>query len=338
MAIPRKQRKRAKRDLAEAALVIKRARKKGASGEDIELLEKLRTEAKDALLKDAPDRLHDLLVEIEELVEDRLPRFRPNQWWETTKAIFIAVLVAFAVRWLVAEPFRIPSGSMIPTLLIGDQLFVDKTAYGPDLLLPYINPDIEELKKVAAPRFSAHVFGKDIVLAFRKLWLRRNPSRGEVVVFRYPAFPDEKQEDYVKRVIGVPGDEVSIELGRLVINGEIQDAVLVGEYKGPAGEGGCEGFSLYEESLSSNPDTISHQVLHCDPRPRYWPYYEYGPVTVPEGMVLGMGDNRDRSYDSRAWGFIPISHIKGKALFIHLPLDPEHHYRPRWDRFFKNIR
>lgn len=335
----RKVKKRAEKALRDHKEIMQRARKdKDADAEAVEKAEALAAAVEKELSGDGGEALGQAVESLEEHLDAELSRHRPNQVWEITKSLAVALLIALLIRATIAEPFRIPSGSMIPTLLVGDQLFVNKTVFGPDLLLPYLDPDLDRLELEAAPRFQVGLGKRNLVFAFRKLWVRRLPRRGEVVVFRPTGFPDAQSDDLIKRVIGLPGDKVAIRDGRLYINGEIQPEQDVGRYDGPRGEGGCASFELFDEELMSEPENLVHPVLHCAPRLRSRPFYEYGPVTVPEHMLFMMGDNRDRSSDSRFWGFVPVSHLKGTAMFIHLPLDPEHHYMPRWDRFFKRVR
>jgi signal peptidase I len=275
--------------------------------------------------------LQKTLPELEALIEKDLARFRPNAFWETAKALLIAVVIALGIRRMFIEPFRIPSGSMIPTLLIGDQLMVNKLSFGPDLFLPYLNPAPEKLENGAA-RLKFRVAGKDLVVVVKKLWWRRDPRRGEIIVFRWPSDPSQ---DYIKRVVGLPGDTVAVRQGDLYINGVKQPVTMIGPYDGPLNRMGCPQPTLFTEELISGSERCAHPIIHCQPES---PFSSFGPVTVPPGHVFGMGDNRDMSSDSRVWGPIPLDHIKGDALFIHLPLDPDKYYLPRWGRFFKRIR
>jgi len=331
--------KRAKKDLEELKFVLHRARKSQATEPAAAAREK-GAEIEAALKAKDFETLLKKLEELEALIQDQLSRFRPNYMWETIKAFLIAVAIALFIRWAFVEPFRIPSGSMIPTLLIGDQLLVNKMTYGPDIYLPRLDPDpspaTEDRDKLQyATLLQFRLAGHDVQVATKKLWLRRPPRRGEVVVFR---FPDKPREDYIKRVIGLPGDTIAYRDGRLYVNGRMQNDVRTGEYNGPISGGGCPGFDLFDEELMSDPAPVVHNVIQCRD-PRYsGPYNDYPPTTVPEGEFFAMGDNRDQSSDSRAWGFVPINYVKGRALVIHLPLDPDRHYLPRWDRFFKVIK
>jgi len=172
---------------------------------------------------------------------------------EYAESIIIAVLIALFIRAFVVQAFKIPSGSMKPTLLIGDHLLVNKFIYG--IKLPFVDRK---------------------VLAFKE------PKRGDIIVF---IFPRDKDKDFIKRVVGEPGDTVEIRHKKIYINGKHWD----------------EHFGVYREPGVDN----------------LVPRDNFGPVVVPEGSVFVMGDNRDRSYDSRFWGFVPIDQVKGKALIIY---------------------
>ncbi len=206
------------------------------------------------------------------------PRF------ETLRAVFWAALIALSIRSFVVEPFKIPSGSMIPTLLIGDYVLVNKFAYG-----------------VRLPFTGTLLFGE------------RAPQRGDVMVFR---FPDDPNQDYIKRLIGLPGDRIQIIDRRLWLNGKLIDRIDEGEYVSPADEPGGAFASV--RYLERNPEGAEYTVLQssgehpgrADLR---------GPWLVPEGRFFMMGDNRDNSADSRLWQnpFVSPEQIKGKAFMIH---------------------
>jgi signal peptidase I len=338
MSRERELKKRAQKDLDDLRFILRRARKqKNRDPETIASTEALGQSLLAALKSKNWDELEKLLPELEESIEKNFLLLRPNAAWESVKAFTLAVGIALVIRWFLIEPFRIPSGSMIPNLLIGDQLLVNKTVYGPDYYWPVIAPDpsdpgLAALKERGAIKWRMHVFGHDVYWIAEKMWLRREPLRGEVVVFR---FPDNPREDYIKRVVGVSGDKVELKAGRLYINDQLQPEVEIGPYQGPMGEDGCREPILYEEDLIRPDAKVHHQLLHCRDTLYMGSSMNYGPIVVPPRHFFAMGDNRDRSYDSRAWGFVPVSHLKGRALFIHLPLDPERHYLPRWNRFFR---
>jgi len=212
-------------------------------------------------------------------------------WWlDWTAGLFPVIIVVFLVRSFVVEPFKIPSGSMIPTLLVGDLIVVNKFHYG--LRLPVLNTKITQ----GTP-----------------------PQRGDVMVFRYPPRPSL---DYIKRVVGVPGDEVAYLNKRLTINGQPIATHDLPEF---LEEESMRYFKQFEEDLG----TVKHRILNDDGRPAFIPgadnfafkdQYRYsveGVVCkVPPGHYFMMGDNRDNSLDSRYWGFVPDQNIVGKAFFV----------------------
>jgi signal peptidase I len=187
--------------------------------------------------------------------------FRKSTSREYFESILIAVVLAFFIRTFVVQAFKIPTGSMEENLLIGDHLLVNKFVYAP----------------TATP-------------IERALLPVGTLQRGNVVVFKYPEEPDR---DFIKRVIGLPGDTVELRAKKVYINGKPLDEAYVHFLQPPSG-------------LSE-----LHEVTSYDVRERY------GPVTVPPNQYFVMGDNRDNSQDSRYWGFLPREYIKGKALVIY---------------------
>ena len=290
--------KEAKAELESAGYLYKKARR-GFNELQKEQADVVIHTLKNALKHKDETELKNSLDEYLEFKRQHFSGIRVNKTWETIKELLWILLVVFMIRWIFIEPFRIPSGSMIPTLLVGDQLMVNKLVYG-----------------------------AQIPLTTRKLFDLKKPKRGDIIVFKFPPDPGE---DYVKRVVGLAGDEVWVRNGVLLINGKEVPREFVEPYTGPNDTGPCPGYDLYLEKL----DGRQHDILLCHVSHEN---DNYGPVKVPEGMVFGMGDNRDNSADSRVWGTIPVNNIKGKALIIHLPLDPTRHYFPRWDRFFKIIK
>ena len=212
-------------------------------------------------------------------------------WWlDWTAGLFPVIISVFFLRSFLVEPFKIPSGSMIPTLLVGDLILVNKFHYG--LRIPVINTKITDGEK---------------------------PQRGDVMVFRYPPKPSL---DYIKRVVGLPGDTVAYLNKRLTINGKTIETQAVPEF---FDEDSMRYFKQYQEALGAQP----HRLLNDDDRPAFIPGVEKFPgfeacnytiegVTckVPEGHYFMMGDNRDNSMDSRYWGFVPEKNIVGKAFFV----------------------
>jgi len=218
-------------------------------------------------------------------------RILAQPWWlDWTAGLFPVILIVFLLRSFLFEPFKIPSGSMIPTLLVGDLILVNKFHYG--IRLPVLNTKLTD----GTP-----------------------PQRGDVMVFRYPPKPSL---DYIKRVVGVPGDEVAYLNKRLTINGKAVPTTTVPEF---FDEDTMRYFKQFEEQLGGQP----HRLLNDDDRPAFVPgvedfafkqncRYTVEGVTckVPEGQYFMMGDNRDNSLDSRYWGFVPDKNIVGKAFFI----------------------
>ena len=194
---------------------------------------------------------------------------------ENIEAIFIAILLALFIRTFIVQAFKIPSGSMKQTLLIGDHILVNKFIYG--VKLPF-------LQKIIIPV--------------------KTPRRGDIIVFR---FPEEPGKDFIKRVIGIPGDVVEIESKQVYISGE----------------------------------PLNHDFgIHTDPRVipgLLQPRDNFGPQTVPDNSYFVLGDNRDHSYDSRFWGYVDLAAVKGKAFMIYWSWDKED-FGVRWGRIGNRIK
>jgi signal peptidase I len=188
---------------------------------------------------------------------------------ENIEAILVAIVIALFIRTFVVQAFKIPSGSMKQTLLIGDHILVNKFAYG--VKIPYLHKTLIPID---------------------------NPQRGDIVVFRYPVDPSK---DFIKRVIGIPGDVIEIRDKKLYINGQ----------------------------------RVNHDYgMHTDPRifgENARPRDNFGPVTVPPHSLFVMGDNRDESFDSRFWGFVDYKALLGKAFIIYWSWDKDN-FGVRWSR------
>ncbi len=207
---------------------------------------------------------------------------------EYARSFFPVIFIVLLLRSFLVEPFRIPSNSMMPTLLTGDFILVNKFAYG--LRLPVLNEKFLDIGE---------------------------PQHGDVVVFKYPL--DDKT-DYIKRVIGVPGDEVWYRDKTIFLNGEPVAQLPVGEFEGVGAGAGMTGA---RESLE-NLDEIEHRILVRSNAPDLPPgcrVLAYGPVRIPPGQYFVMGDNRDNSNDSRCWGFVPERNLVGKAFAIWMNWD-----------------
>jgi signal peptidase I len=212
-------------------------------------------------------------------------------WWlDWTAGLFPVILFIFILRSFLYEPFKIPSGSMIPTLWVGDLILVNKFHYG--VRLPVVNTKLTHGTPVA---------------------------RGDVMVFKYPPRPSV---DYIKRVVGIPGDEIAYLNKKLTINGQAVPTEAVPEFFD-------ESVMRYSKQFQEKLGPKTHNLLVDDDRPAFIPGAEDFPfkercnytvegVTcrVPEGHYFMMGDNRDNSLDSRYWGFVPDANIVGKAFFV----------------------
>jgi len=201
--------------------------------------------------------------------EGAAPPRKKGKLRENVEAILVAVVLALFIRTFVVQAFKIPSGSMKQTLQIGDHILVNKFIYG--VKMPFVD-------KVVIPV--------------------KDPRRGEIVVFKFPEDPDK---DFIKRVVGVAGDEIKIHNKKVFVNGK----------------------------------PLNHDFgIYVDPRifpPSAEPRDNFGPITVPPNALFVMGDNRDQSYDSRYWGFVDLSAVKGKAFIIYWSWDKEN-FSVRWSR------
>lgn len=228
-------------------------------------------------------------------------------WWvDLCRSLFPVILAVLFIRSFLVEPFRIPSGSMVPTLYSGDFILVNKFAYG--LRLPVSHTELLEIDR---------------------------PERGDVVVFRYPENP---AQDYIKRVVGLPGDEVAYRDQRVYVNGELMEQLLLGGYQGPDASPVAR---LKHEQLGE-----TEHLIVVEPRPpgrrepHACPFMQTAGIsctfTVPDKHYFVMGDNRDHSSDSRFWGFVPEANLVGEAFLIWMSWDPER-YRINWGRIGDRI-
>ena len=197
---------------------------------------------------------------------------RKSQFRETLEAIVVAFAIALVIRTFVIQAFKIPSGSMISTLLVGDHILVNKFLLGTPVDVPFTN-----------------------IHLFRMPGLRK-PQRGDVIVFKYPEDPTR---DFIKRVIGIEGDVIESHDKTIFVNGR----KLI------------EPYTQHVDSFIKPADTDKRD--------------NFGPITVPKESVFVMGDNRDQSYDSRFWGFVDLSKVKGKAIIIYWSWDSDN----TWVRF-----
>ncbi|MEL6871706.1 MAG: signal peptidase I [Pseudomonadota bacterium] len=255
-------------------------------------------------------------------VQGGTSKLRESGWWEVAKIIVQALALAMIVRVFFYQPFNIPSGSMKPTLLVGDYLFVSKLSYG--------------YSKYSFPLTPFDFSGR--VLA-------GTPKRGDVVVFRLPR---DNETDYIKRVIGLPGDTVQMQDGVLIINGKAIPKKRTGSFETHDEDGRLISIPMFEETL---PNGVTYKVLDEDPD---GPADNTRVFTVPEGHYFMMGDNRDNSTDSRIpWGgvdYVPHENLIGRAdiIFFSAAFDDPDAFRLltpwqwpldiRWRRFFDVVR
>ena len=228
-------------------------------------------------------------------LRNRRPKDGKEPWWvEYSVSFFPVILVVFLLRSFLVEPFKIPSGSMIPTLQIGDFILVNKFTYG--IRIPVINVKVIELG---------------------------GPRRGDVMVFR---FPDDPSLDYIKRVVGLPGDRIEYRGKRLTINGRPVPVRQIEDYL-------SRERMQYSRRFLETLNGVEHEILIDEDAPAGIPLSRVFPMAdncnyntsgfacrVPAGHYFVMGDNRDNSSDSRVWGFVPDSNIVGRAFFIWLNL------------------
>src|SRR5512142_2984138 len=217
---------------------------------------------------------------------------RKSIFREYAEAIVVAMLLAFAIRVFVVQAFKIPSGSMIPTLLIGDHILVSKLSYGIQW------PNDCKFQMAFPP---VNCYASQAIIEFGK------PQRGGIIVFR---FPEDEEKDFIKRIVGTPGDTVQIKNKMVLVNG----------------------MPLDDKAFTQriDPGMIDGTINPRD---------NFGPVTVPEGSYFVMGDNRDQSLDSRFWGYVREEKIRGKAFRIYWSWSGQGQWKEwvRWERFGKAI-
>ncbi|RZT09702.1 signal peptidase I [Duganella sp. CF402] len=220
---------------------------------------------------------------------------RQPTWIEYSGSFFPVIALVFFLRSFLYEPFKIPSSSMVPTLLVGDLILVNKFTYG--IRLPVLNKKVIQIN---------------------------DPQRGDVMVFKYPM---DMSQDYIKRVIGVPGDKITYENKRLTVNGVEVKYTPLDDYL-------SDERMAYNKQFEENLTGVSHRILNDEAKPTYsresvFPFpqsencqyrYEGFTCVVPAGNYFMMGDNRDNSLDSRYWGFVPDKNIVGKAFFVWMNL------------------
>jgi signal peptidase I len=219
--------------------------------------------------------------------------------WRENKSLLVTLIILTAVRSAIADWNDVPTGSMNPTIVQGDRVFVNKLAY--DLKVPFTTWHLAQ-------------------------W--SNPKRGDIVVFSSPVDGTR----LVKRVIGLPGDRIEQANDRLLINGRPLQYDPLPTDTGRDVPLDKDGLRVYAEEKAGG--MSSHPVTILPQRPAL---RTFGPVTVPAGKYFMMGDNRDNSNDSRFWGAVDRNRIVGRATMVVISLDHEHHFEPRWHRFFTGL-
>jgi signal peptidase I len=276
----------------------------------VDLLNELRQTLEDG----DPDAVEQTAEELEALAADHLDFARKSIWREYAESIGLAIVFALIVRAFIVEAFKIPTKSMVPTLLVGDHLFVSKSVYG-----------------VRIP------FTDEYLIRFQE------PERGEVVVFRFPTDsateylktqpPSERDcidattlgsgKDFIKRVVGVEGDRIRVRNHQLYVNGRAARQGTVREQQTD------DYLFPRKKRIVEKLGTHRYTIQYAESRGG-----DFGPITVKKDHVFVMGDHRDNSSDSRCWGQVPTDHLKGRAWFIWLSVGEDSF---RWDRFFTLI-
>jgi signal peptidase I len=232
-------------------------------------------------------------------MKDSKSRQKWNNLWRESKSLVLTIFILTAVRSAIADWNDVPTGSMNPTIVEGDRVFVNKLAY--DLKVPFTTWHVAQ-------------------------W--SNPKRGDIVVFFSPA--DEVR--LVKRVVGLPGDKIELVNDQLLINGHPSQYEPLPPETGRDVPACHDGLRLYAEEKAGG--TPSHPVTIL---PQRLAVRNFGPVTVPPGKYFMMGDNRDNSNDSRFYGTVDRARIVGRASMVVMSLDHQHYFEPRWHRFFTEL-
>lgn len=239
---------------------------------------------------------------MKETIETARTKKQKGVFLEYLHALTIAILAALILRAFVVQAFRIPTGSMKDTLLVGDFLLVNKFVYGvrtPDRLL-----------------------GTNIEIPHVRLPAFRKPQRGDIIIFK---FPNDTSIDYIKRCVGLPGDTIQVRSNTVFVNGEPEGEEQFLDQKFDPEEQAT--FQYYRIHTSQDLEYTIRKRLKKPARVQ-----NYGPVVVPPDHLFMMGDNRDNSSDSRFWGFMPMEHVVGRALIIYFSFD-KHKWKSAWNIF-----
>ena len=224
-----------------------------------------------------------------------------GQLWEQFKSLAALIAIFLAIRAFVIEAYRIPSASMVPSMLVGDWLFVNKFIYGPTI--PFTNRPI----RTRIPGTSIRFY--------------RDPKRGDIVVFKSPPQvdqPDDPTPTLVKRVVGMPGDTVHMRGGLLHVNGLPQRQGFAANQEPPPPGAGDEYNPLFEWQHN-----VELKGSRFGAPPRRPTHDDWGPLLIPESHYMMLGDNRYQSKDSRYWGLVPRNNVRGQPIFVYYSYDPE---------------
>ena len=297
---------RAKQLLSQTKSLLKKNSSK-LKPETIEVLNRKIITLEEAISAGNIEEIKKKTDELEAASDDYLSKFAKSKLRQNVEALVFAVALALLIRTFFFQPFKIPSGSMIPTLLVGDHLLVNKFIYGTKI--PFTDKIVFPLEDI---------------------------KRGDVIVFTYPNNEHDPSKNgifYIKRVVGLPGDRIDIDGRDLLINGKKIPLDFTGSY---IDDRNGEQFDEYTEDLVGKEHTaIYRKGKESTNKGNFIPVDR-----VPEGYVFVMGDNRDNSQDSRFWGFVPIHNIAGKAILIHWSWDfnnPDIFKKVRWNRILSGI-
>jgi len=301
-----KARKKTEQLIKQTKVVLEKNRSK-LNPESVSIVEQKIGNAERALAAQNYEEILKTTEDLEVASADYLSKYTKSKLRQNIEALAFAIILALIIRTFVFQPFKIPSGSMIPTLLVGDHLLVNKFIYGTKI--PFTDINILTIEKI---------------------------KRGDVIVFTYPnneRDPSKNGLYYIKRVVGLPGDEIDLNGRNLIVNGEEVPIEYEGTY---SDKRNSEQFDEYREDLFGEEHTVIFRKGKENTNRG-----SYIPVTkVPEGSVFVMGDNRDNSQDSRFWGFVSRENIEGKAFIIHWSWDfanPDVANKVRWDRILSGI-
>jgi signal peptidase I len=294
----------------EAARILKRKSYRIPAGVATEVKTEIQA-VETALGGDDLDQLRKAIAGLDDAMDKHLAFARKSTVREYSESIGVAVAVALLLRAFVVEAFQIPSGSMIPTLEVGDHIFVSKFSYG--LSIPFTDTKILQYAQ---------------------------PKRGDVIVFK---FPQDHSTDYIKRVVGLPGDVIEMKQEELYVNGKAVQRERIprvcndGEAPRAGGSYDHDDCELWEENLGG----VKHETIQEPGRGGR----DFPRTVVPPNQLFVMGDNRDNSSDSRVWGFVDLELVKGRALIVWWSRAETDGFSPvtwfkaiRWRRFFQAVR